>query len=132
MGKDGRGVDNQPVQLWDCNTGTPEHQMWIIDDSVMDGYGGRIRYSANRNMCLDKGRSDNLGSKLHLWNCDTAKPWSNTIWALEKFEEDPGSECGTYRLRLTDAPYKDCMDVTDGKKYNGNSVQTWECTTKTP
>ncbi|EIM22544.1 hypothetical protein E3Q22_04355 [Wallemia mellicola] len=94
-----------PVQIYDCN-GT-DAQKFVIRK------GQTSVKVANRNFCLDAGSNPGSGIKAKIWQCYDGLPAQN-FWYT-----------GDNRIAVTGQGQ--CLDLTDGRKANGNVLQTWQC-----
>ena len=95
-----------PVQVYDCN-GT-DAQKFVLKK------GETTVKVANKNFCLDAGSNPGSGVKAKIWTCYDNLPAQNFYYT------------GDNRIALTGKGQ--CLDLTDGKKDNGNVLQTWQCT----
>ncbi|KAF8649444.1 hypothetical protein AX16_005791 [Volvariella volvacea WC 439] len=95
-----------PVQIYDCNgTGA---QRWRISAGLT-----KVRLDGT-NFCLDAGSAPASGTGMKIWQCYDNLPAQSWYYTNDG------------RIALNGA--LQCVDLTDGGLWNGNQVQTWQCT----
>ncbi|KAA1473311.1 hypothetical protein DENSPDRAFT_802382 [Dentipellis sp. KUC8613] len=72
-----------------------------------------VKPGLNASLCLDNASPTN-GARITVEICDWNKP--SQFWNF-----DNGG------VRPVNSGSRQCLDVKDGKNYNGNTVQLWEC-----
>jgi len=103
--KGGVFANGTPVQIYDCNGS--QAQMW----SIIRGSG--MVHLSGTNYCLDAGSSPGNGAKMKIWTCYEGLAAQQWYWTDNN------------HIMLTGKGL--CLDLTNGKLDNGNTVQTWQC-----
>jgi hypothetical protein len=100
-----------PVQIYDCNN-TPA-QKWVIQRETTS-----IQV-AGTNFCLDSSTTSGNHVKMKIWQCYAGIPAQTWIY----------SSNNNYIGR---SGVSQCLDLTDGGLWNGNVVQTYQCSANNP
>eukprot|EP00914_Ancora_sagittata_P001072 GHVO01002830.1.p1 GENE.GHVO01002830.1~~GHVO01002830.1.p1 ORF type:complete len:287 (-),score=7.29 GHVO01002830.1:45-905(-) len=98
-------ANGTPVEIYDCNE--TNAQRWVISR------GSTKVQVAGTNYCLDAGSTPGDGTKMKIWEC-----YDNLSAQQWYFTDDN---------RISLENQGKCLDLTDGSKANGNTLQIWSC-----
>jgi hypothetical protein len=108
LSNNGKTDNGNPIDIWDCDGGTPQQWQFNTDD-------GTIRYKADTTKCIDiPGGDMTNGNKLQIWDCDSSKKTLGQQW----------QGGGTYQYQSKMNANK-CIDLYGGNSSDGNGIEIW-------
>jgi hypothetical protein len=107
----GKAIQNAKVDIWDCNGAI--NQQWTLDPTSQ-----QIKSNVDNTFCIDAGAGSVKATQLMLWGCNDQ-------------DQQKWKGGGNYQLELASKPTM-CLDLTSGKRDNGNPMQIWPCVSSGP